>query len=92
MVIVRSRRPSGQAETVYREERDARRAASIMHNRDMGSRYIECFFPGARGRIFDRIFFLSGASRILLLSGARGRIIGRIFILPGQAVEGSIVK
>jgi len=40
----RSGRPSGQAEAVFREARDARRVASVMHKRDMGSRYIECFF------------------------------------------------
>jgi len=40
----RAGRPSGQAEAVFRDARDARRAANVMHKRDMGSRYIECFF------------------------------------------------
>jgi len=40
----RTNRPSGQAEAIYASASQARRAAEVMHKRDLGSRYIECFF------------------------------------------------
>merc|ERR1719189_2739511 len=44
IVMDRTGRPSGQADAIFREERDARRVVSQMHKRDMGTRYIECFY------------------------------------------------
>lgn len=44
IVMDRTGRPSGQADAIFRDERDARRVVSQMHKRDMGTRYIECFF------------------------------------------------
>ena len=42
--LPRTNRPSGQAEAIYASASQARRAAEVMHKRDLGSRYIECFF------------------------------------------------
>jgi len=40
----RNGRPSGRADAIFASSREARRAAEKMHRRDLGSRYIECFF------------------------------------------------
>ena len=45
-IIIRTGRPSGQADAIFSSERDARRVVNIMHKRDMGPRYIECFYEG----------------------------------------------
>jgi len=37
-------RPNGKAEAVFSSDRDARRVAQNMHKKDLGSRYIECFY------------------------------------------------
>jgi len=39
-------RPSGRAECVFKSDREARRVAQYMHRRDLGHRYIECFYEG----------------------------------------------
>jgi len=39
-------RPSGRAECVFRSDREARKVAQNMHRRDLGQRYIECFYEG----------------------------------------------
>jgi len=39
-------RPNGRAECVFRSDREARRVAQYMHRRDLGHRYIECFYLG----------------------------------------------
>ena len=43
LAVLRTGRPSGQADAIFSSERDARRVVSQMHKRDMGARYIECF-------------------------------------------------
>ena len=43
VAVLRTGRPSGQADAIFSSERDARRVVSQMHKRDMGARYIECF-------------------------------------------------
>jgi len=40
----RNGRPSGRADAVFASSREARRAAEKMHRRDLGNRYIECFY------------------------------------------------
>jgi len=39
-------RPSGRAECVFSSDREARKVAQSMHRRDLGQRYIECFYEG----------------------------------------------
>jgi len=39
-------RPSGRAECVFSSDREARKVAQYMHRRDLGQRYIECFYEG----------------------------------------------
>jgi len=39
-------RPSGRAECVFSSDREARKVAQYMHRRDLGHRYIECFYEG----------------------------------------------
>jgi len=40
----RDGRPDGSANAVFETTRDAKRVVSELHRRDMGSRYIECFY------------------------------------------------
>jgi len=40
----RQGRPSGQANAYFKTEKEARTVVKEMHKRDMGSRYIECFY------------------------------------------------
>jgi len=44
IIMDRTGRPSGQADAIFSSERDARRVVSIMHKRDMGPRYVECYY------------------------------------------------
>merc|ERR1719509_444315 len=40
----RDGRPDGSANAVFETTRDAKRVVAELHRRDMGSRYIECFY------------------------------------------------
>merc|ERR1719495_2166002 len=44
--IGRDGRPAGSADAVFETSRDARRVVQELHKKDMGSRYIECFYDG----------------------------------------------
>ena len=43
-VVVVVGEEAGGWEAIFSSERDARRVVNIMHKRDMGPRYIECFY------------------------------------------------
>lgn len=40
----RDGRPDGSANAVFETARDAKRVVAELHRKDMGSRYIECFY------------------------------------------------